>query len=77
MLTDLMVYDCWAMILGWAGGESGEGEEKTLPQLQWVQELLAENDVKVLPRSTEQLERFYDSRDFWETFKIMPIKSRI
>jgi hypothetical protein len=77
MFTDLMVYDWWAMILGWAGDGSGEGVQRTLPQLQWVQELLAENDVKVLPRSTEQLGRCYGSRDFWETFKVMPIKSRI
>jgi hypothetical protein len=79
MLTDLMVYDWWALILGWAGGEGkGEdGEEETLPQLQWIQELLAENDVKALPRSPEQLGRCYDSREFWATFKIMPVKSRI
>ena len=77
MLTDLMVYDWWALVLGWAVDEGEDGEEKTLLQLEWVQELLAENDVKALPRSAEQLGRCYDSREFWATFKIMPIKSRI
>jgi hypothetical protein len=78
MLTDLMVYDWWALILGWAGGAEGEdGEEKMLPQLQWIQDLLAENDVKALPRSAELLGRCYDSREFWATFKIVPIKARI
>jgi hypothetical protein len=81
MLTDLMVYDWWALVLGWAGGDGdgdGDGvEEKTLPRLEWVQELLAENNVRALPRSAEQLGRCYDSREFWATFKIMPIKSGI
>lgn len=47
-----------------------------LPLLQWVQELVAENDVQALLRSTEQLGRCYDSMEFWEAFEIMPIKSR-
>jgi hypothetical protein len=77
MLTDLMVYDWWALILGWAGGDGEDVEGKTLLQLEWVRELLTENDVKALPRSAEQLGRCYDSREFWTTFKIMPVKSRI
>jgi hypothetical protein len=83
MLTDLMVYDWWALILGWAGGkgeggsEGDDAGEKTMPQLQWIQELMAENDVKALPRSAEQLGRCYDSREFWEKFKIMPVMARI
>jgi len=78
-----MVYDWWALILGWAGGkgeggcESDDAGEKMMPQLQWIQELMAENDVKALPRSAEQLGRCYDSREFWEKFKIMPVMARI
>ena len=82
MITDLMVYDWWALVLGWAGGSKGEGEghdadENTFPHLQWIQELMAENDIKALPRSSEQLGRCYDSREFWATFKIMPIRARV
>ncbi len=76
MVTDLMVYDWWALILGWAGG-SDDAEGETMPQLQWVQELMAENAVRALPRSAEQLGRCYDSREFWAKFKIMPVKARI
>jgi hypothetical protein len=81
MLTDLMVYDWWALILGWAGGiEEGNGnaeEAKPLPQLKWIQELIAENGVQALPRAAERLGRCYDSREFWDTFKIMPVKARL
>jgi hypothetical protein len=72
-----MVYDWWALILGWVVGEGKDGVEEMLPQLEWIQELLVENDVKALPRSAKQLGRCYDSREFWATFKIMPIKSGI
>jgi len=74
-----MVYDWWALILGWAGG-NGDSEDaggETMPQLRWIQELMAENEAKALPRSAEQLGRCYDSREFWARFKIMPVKARI
>lgn len=76
MLTDLMVYDWWALIFSWSGGGEESGKEKgPLRHLQWIQELLKEEDVKALPRSSEQLGRSYDSREFWERFGIMPLKA--
>jgi hypothetical protein len=79
MLTDLMVYDWWALMLGWSGGGErvdGQGKEP-LPQLKWVQELMEEESVKALPRSMEQLGRCYDTREFWNRFHIMPVRARL
>jgi hypothetical protein len=79
MLTDLFVYDWWALILGFAGEvneESQDGDrEKT--QIKWVGELMAEQGVKALPRSMEQLGRCYDCREFWDMFGLMPVRARI
>lgn len=75
MLTDLMVYDWWALILGYAGEEdSKEREEK---QLRWIGELMEEKKVRALPRSMEELGRCYDTREFWGTFGIMPTRSKL
>lgn len=79
MLTDLMVYDWWALILGWSGGgeggDDGDNIKQPLPQPQWIQKLMKEESVKALPRSPEQLGRCYDSREFWERFGIMPFRA--
>jgi hypothetical protein len=79
MLTDLFVYDWWALILGYAGEvdeESRSGDrEKT--QIKWVGELMTEQGIKALPRSMEQLGRCYDTREFWTTFGLMPVRARI
>ncbi|QSZ29026.1 hypothetical protein DSL72_003536 [Monilinia vaccinii-corymbosi] len=79
MLTDLMVYDWWSVILGYAGEideENGDGKMEGR-QIKWIGELMKENHVKALPRSMEDLGRCYDSREFWDTFEIMPVRSRI
>ncbi|RDL42336.1 Uncharacterized protein BP5553_02315 [Venustampulla echinocandica] len=79
ILTDLIVYDWWAVILGFSGEldveNSNNEREKT--QIKWVGELMAEQDIRALPRSVEQLGRCYDSREFWTTFGIMPVRGRI
>lgn len=81
MLTDLFVYDWWALILGWCGSpkddSGGTGVRNVLPQLQWIQELLVEKNIMALPRSPEQLGRCYDSREFWIRFGLMPVNARI
>ncbi len=79
MLTDLFVYDWWALILGWARNDESEGAKMSdlRPQAEWVQELMAEQDVKALPRSMEQLGRCYDSREFWAKFKLTPVRARL
>jgi len=79
MVTDLMVYDWWALILGYAGQideEKGDGKmaEK---QIKWVGELMQEQNLRALPRSMEELSRCHDSREFWDTFGMMPVRSRI
>ncbi|CZT42044.1 uncharacterized protein RSE6_01875 [Rhynchosporium secalis] len=79
MLTDLMVYDWWALILGFAGELDVENgtEERAEKQIKWIGELMQEQDVRALPRNMESLGRCYDSRDFWNTFGIMPTRSRL
>ena len=79
MLTDLIVYDWWELILGLAGqeDEEKESEDRKDSQIKWVGELMAEQEVKALPRSMEELGRCYDSREFWTTFGIMPVRARI
>jgi hypothetical protein len=75
MLTDLLVHDWWALILGFCGEDSEKNEKA--PQIEWIRELMADNHIKALPRSMEQLGRCYDSREFWTTFELMPSRSRI
>ncbi|PVH77572.1 hypothetical protein DL98DRAFT_265961 [Cadophora sp. DSE1049] len=79
MQTDLMVYDWWALILGFAGEldvENGNAERAS-KQIKWIAELMVEQGVRALPRDMETLGRCYDTREFWETFEIMPTRSRV
>lgn len=75
MLTDGFVYDWWSLLLGWAteGQEGGEPSE----QAKWVMELMEEEGVQALPRSMELMGRAYDSREFWRTWGLVPVKARI
>ncbi|EHK99327.1 hypothetical protein M7I_4792 [Glarea lozoyensis 74030] len=79
MLTDLIVYDWWALILGFAGElqEEDPTSNREHTQIKWVGEVMVEQNVKALPRSMEQLGRCYDTREFWTTFELMPIRARI
>lgn len=89
MLTDGFVYDWYSLVLGWAdlpASEShpasvpGEGIEKTREprkQAEWVYQLLSEEDIRALPRSMELLGRCYDSREFWLTFNLVPLRARL
>lgn len=79
MLTDGVVYDWWELFAGWAEGASPDENPARKPsqQAQWVYELMWEEDVLALPRSMETLGRCYDSRDFWRTFGLAPLKARI
>lgn len=49
-----------------------EKENKSDLQVSWIGELMAEQQIRALPRSMEQLGRCYGSREFWETFDLMP-----
>ncbi|KAK0729528.1 hypothetical protein B0H67DRAFT_595941 [Lasiosphaeris hirsuta] len=75
MLTDGFVYDWWSLLVGWAEGVDGDVEPTQ--QAKWVFELMAEEDVRALPRSMEQLGRCYDTREFWSTFGLVPLKGRV
>lgn len=82
MLTDGFVYDWWSLFVGWADTEEeqeAEGKKENKPSRQsvWVYELMEEQGVRALPRSMESLGRCYDSREFWATFGLTPLKSRI
>lgn len=79
MLTDGFVYDWWALFAGWGDGKEDETDPKreVSKQAQWTYELMREEGVKALPRSMETLGRCYDSREFWGTFGLAPLKARI
>lgn len=76
LLTDLVVHDWWALVLGFAR-DNEENENETDSPVRWVGELMAEQEVKALPRSMETLGRCYDSREFWATFELMPTRTSI
>jgi len=69
MLTDLMVYDWWALILGFAGeeDEDNDSDARVDKQIKWIGELMTETNTRALPRSMEQLGRCYDTLEFWTT----------
>lgn len=86
MLTDGFVYDWWALMAGWADvqqqtekkeGKDGDVDVEPAETAKWVYELMREEDVRALPRPYETLGRCYDSREFWETFALVPLKARI
>lgn len=79
MVTDGIVYDWWTLFAGWAEGvnEDEDPSRKPTKQAAWVYELMTEEGVQALPRSMEQLGRCYDSRAFWSTFQLSPLKARI
>lgn len=90
MLTDGFVYDWWSLIAGWGsssssssggaaatGGVSESRKDAEGNVVKWVFECMAEEQVRALPRSMESLGRCYDSREFWETFHLVPVRARI
>ena len=56
---------------------TSEGVEDRGPHAKWVRELMQEFGVRALPRNVEALGRAFDSRDFWSTFDLSPIKARL
>ncbi|KAF1984135.1 hypothetical protein K402DRAFT_396064 [Aulographum hederae CBS 113979] len=87
MLTDGFVYDWWMLFAGWAvksenkpainEEEDGADDEDQTDQSKWVYELMVEEDVRALPRDAKVLGRCYDSREFWSTFELAPLRARI
>ncbi|KAJ3279526.1 hypothetical protein HDU79_000485 [Rhizoclosmatium sp. JEL0117] len=75
IITNMRVYDWWdflgsAVPTGWVAKE-GLGEDQPT-HWAWVLELMKEQGVKALPRSVEELGKGISSREFWETFGILP-----
>lgn len=93
IITDGRVYDWWDLASAWGtacvppndeipGNQSNavftsEGVEDRGPHARWVRELMQEFGVRALPRNVEALGRAFDSRDFWSTFELSPIKARL
>ena len=74
-----MVYDWWELILGFAGEEeNGDTPESRIDkQIKWIGELMRETSTLALPRSKEELGRCYDCIEFWTSYDLMPIRSRV
>lgn len=88
LLTDGRVYDWWDLASAWGSGPTSSTEsdptstqsdpsEDRGPQASWVVSLMRETGVRALPRSNESLGRALDSREFWETFGLTPLKGRM
>ncbi|CZT16624.1 uncharacterized protein RCC_02458 [Ramularia collo-cygni] len=76
MLTDGFVYDWWALFAKWAD-DNQEGKQGPTEQSRWVYELMGEEGVGALPRDMQTLGRCYDSREFWATYGISPLKAGV
>ncbi|KAF5384497.1 hypothetical protein D9757_006417 [Collybiopsis confluens] len=90
ILTDGRVYDWWDLASAWGSGPASSvtdtsatsssvslNPEDRGPQASWVQELMREAGDRALPRSNDTLGRALDSREFWETFGLTPLKARM
>jgi hypothetical protein len=82
MLTDSFVYDMWSLFVGLAdpqdtGTSEGGIDREPRDQAKWVFELMSEEKVWALPRSMEKLGRCYFGREFWDTYRLTPLKARV
>jgi len=89
LLTDARVYDWWDLASAWGTNTSStESKEDEIsptilnykilaggPQYEWVRELMIEQGIRALPRDIHVLGRALDSRDFWESFGLFPVKT--
>lgn len=77
------MYDWWDLASAWGETESKEkpnigGDGGRGPQAKWVRKLMSEFGIKALPRSVEQIgARGMDSREFWNTFELEPVRGRL
>ncbi|KAK4051405.1 hypothetical protein OIV83_002889 [Microbotryomycetes sp. JL201] len=74
IVTDLRVYDWWDIASAWAASSAPDLAAKDAGQ--WVVELMDEHDIRALPRTPQEIGRAMDSREFWQTFGMTPIKGR-
>ncbi|KAA1073536.1 hypothetical protein PGT21_014849 [Puccinia graminis f. sp. tritici] len=79
ILTDQRIYDWWDLASAW-GESSIDHPHSHLtigPQADWVNQLMQEHNVRALPRSPALLGRAIDSRQFWTTFGLTPVRARM
>ena len=76
LLTDMRVYDWWELISAWGTGRDETGRAIG-EQILWVKELMQEKGVRALPREDTEMGRALDSREFCETFGIVPGRARL
>jgi len=89
LITDGRVYDWWDLASAWGTAPTPESTDPALgpskpitgddrgPQAKWVRELMEEMGFRSLPRNVELLGRALDSREFWTTFEMNPIRARL
>ena len=91
MLTDVRVYDWWDLAAAWGSEDikdegvvvkegkiaSKVGPGAKGPHPRWVRELMNEAGVRTLPRTVDELGKGFDSREFWNTFGLEPIMTRL
>jgi len=71
IVTDLFVYDWWALMFNW-GGKLEDGME--LRDAVW--ECMKDSGCKALPRGPGKLGRLLDSTGFWKAIGIHPSQGR-
>ncbi|KIX07558.1 uncharacterized protein Z518_02211 [Rhinocladiella mackenziei CBS 650.93] len=80
IVADCVSYDWWSLVWDWMGESEDDGgierdtvqaEEKSKYR-RWIIELMAENNVRGLPRSVDALGRKLDAREFWTVIGIVP-----
>lgn len=76
LITDTKSYDWWALINSWLPALEAENAAAggALRYREWLAELLREEKVMSLPRPPEQLGRLLDSREFWKTMGLAPLR---
>ncbi|KAI1437598.1 hypothetical protein GGR50DRAFT_48752 [Xylaria sp. CBS 124048] len=89
IVCDMHVYDWWDLVQDWAmqalkeAQDSGEGPvsaavmKRQSDLLEWVGELMVEQNVRALPRDTSYVGRRLDGRAFWHHMGIWPTQGRI
>ncbi|KAG6917723.1 hypothetical protein DXG01_001374 [Tephrocybe rancida] len=81
ILSDGRVYDWWDLASAWGSPNTGPGKTQSYEgrgiYAEWVRELMQEENVRALPRDIGYLGRALDSRDFWSTFGLSPLKARL
>ncbi|OAV88629.1 hypothetical protein PTTG_08467 [Puccinia triticina 1-1 BBBD Race 1] len=79
ILTDQRVYDWWDLASAWglSALDNAHSHQTIGPQAHWVNQLMQEHNIRALPRPPSALGRALDSRQFWDTFGLTPVRARM